>query len=143
MADRREKPREKAWSIPLYTSRQVAAIQALNTGTADADQQKRALEWILRQACEYGAGYEPYRSDADGGERETSFALGRQFVARQILRLATMPPDMIHALRTTEDRDEHRRSRSDNRDPDKRRAGGAGRVSDGISGADPGDDAGA
>lgn len=57
------------------------ALRALHTGTASADQQQRAMRWILQTACEVG-GMPWHQTD-----RETAFALGRLFVGKQIGRL--------------------------------------------------------
>ena len=59
------------------------ALRALQAGTATADQQQRALRWILVNACDT-AGQPYWPSD-----RDTAFALGRLFVGKQIGRLLT------------------------------------------------------
>jgi hypothetical protein len=59
----------------------VASIQALHAGTATAQQQKTALQWIVREAG--GKAYFPYHTDP----RDTAFALGRYFVADCIVGL--------------------------------------------------------
>lgn len=64
-----------------YAWADAAALQALAAGTANDGQQKRALDWILRGACALPSwAYSP-------DERETSVALGRQFVGQQIMGL--------------------------------------------------------
>lgn len=62
-----------------FSSSDAAALQALGAGTANDGQQKRALDWILKNAC--GLPIWAYRAD----ERETYVALGRQFVGQQIM----------------------------------------------------------
>lgn len=57
------------------------AIRALRDGTANEAQQKLALEWIVGDAC--NKRHFPYHNN----ERDTSFALGRLFVAEQITGL--------------------------------------------------------
>lgn len=80
-----------------YEQADVYALQALNAGTADPSQQARALRWIIERACET---YEvSYRSDRDGGDRETAFAEGRRFVGLQVVKLLNMPPDLAAKLR--------------------------------------------
>lgn len=64
---------------------EVGAVRALFEGKADAEQQKKALAWILEKAC--GLKDWAYRP---GDERETCIALGRQFVGHQIVKIATM-----------------------------------------------------
>jgi len=55
------------------------AIQALFRGEADGEQQKIAVDWIVKRAC--GIGDWPYRES----QRETDLMLGRQFVGQQII----------------------------------------------------------
>lgn len=59
----------------------AVAIQALMAGVADELEQKRGMKWILEQAC--GLPVWGYRESA----RETDIALGRHFVAQQVLGL--------------------------------------------------------
>jgi hypothetical protein len=59
------------------------AIKALATGTANAGQQKRALDWIITKAC--GTYDMSFRPGADG-ERETAFAEGKRHVGLQIVK---------------------------------------------------------
>lgn len=80
-----------------FTSSDVAAMQALRSGTANDGQQKHALKWILDSAC--GLPLWPYRPD----QRETDIALGRQFVGQQIVGLLSIN---ISALRQREERGE-------------------------------------
>lgn len=80
-----------------YSPEDVSAIKALSTGTANEGQQKRALDWIIRSA---GGAYElSYRSDADGGSRETDFAEGRRFVGLQIVKMVNMSGAVLDTLR--------------------------------------------
>lgn len=63
----------------------AAAIQALAAGTANADQQRRALNWIINFAA---ATYDmSFRPDSLGGDRATAFAEGRRFVGNSIILL--------------------------------------------------------
>ena len=72
------------WKPPHVEPADAAAIQALAKGTASADQQRRALDWIVLQAARtYDLAYRP---GAVEGERDTNFALGRQFVGQQIVK---------------------------------------------------------
>lgn len=61
----------------------ASAIKALHDGTADAQQQKRALDWILKKAC--GLPEWAYQPGPD--DRDTNVALGRQFVGHLIMKL--------------------------------------------------------
>ena len=79
----------------------AAAIQALTRGDADPEQQKRALNWILRQACMLPEwAYQPGASD-----RDTNIALGRQFVGHQIVKLQHVDMQMVR--RTEPNADTH------------------------------------
>lgn len=73
------------WKPPHYEIADVNALKALQAGTANPDQQKRALAWIIHHAA---ALYEePYRPGGQDGERDTVLALGRAFAGRQIVKL--------------------------------------------------------
>lgn len=68
----------------------VVALQALMLGTADKDQQKRALNFIINQVCKtYDLPYRP------GDTHATSFALGRAFAGQQIVHLLKLPANKI------------------------------------------------
>lgn len=91
------KPRDPAWLPVPYEPADIEALQALSRGECPAHLQKRALDWIIRTAA---GTYEPaFRSDADGGERETAFALGRAYVGQQIVKLVNLPPQVKEAMR--------------------------------------------
>lgn len=78
--------------------REAIAMQAFAQGKADEVQQKIAWEWIVTGAC--GVGIWPYRET----ERETLLALGRQFVAQQLIGIAKVN---ISALKRREEIGEH------------------------------------
>ncbi len=61
------------------------AVRALFEGTATADQQKMALEWIIFRAC--GTGEDPFTLGGEDGRRTTDFIAARQWAGRQIARL--------------------------------------------------------
>lgn len=61
----------------------ASAIKALHAGTADAQQQKRAVDWLLKKACALPEWpYQPGMND-----RDTNVALGRQFVGHMFMKL--------------------------------------------------------
>lgn len=71
-----------AFMPPDWEFADAKALKSLYNGTADADQQKRALNWIINAAA---ATYDqPFRPGRDG---QTEFACGRQFVGQQIVKL--------------------------------------------------------
>ncbi len=99
------KPRTPAWVPVGYSTADVTAIQALAQGVANEGQQKRALDWIIRSAA--GAYELSFRSDADGGARETDFAEGRRFVGLQVVKLANMSGAALDILRKQEKETPH------------------------------------
>lgn len=70
----------------------ASALQAVASGDANEQQQKRALNWIVYKACRFNdLSFRP------GAEDETAFAEGLRFAALQINALLTAN------LRTLED----------------------------------------
>lgn len=59
----------------------AAAFKALHAGEASPHQQQLALEWLVREAC--GKAHFPYHAT----DRDTVFALGRQFVGDLVVGL--------------------------------------------------------
>ena len=83
--DRQALAEHAPWKPPHVETADAAALQALAKGTASADQQRRALDWIVLQAARtYDLAYRPGAAE---GERDTNFALGRQFVGMQIVKV--------------------------------------------------------
>jgi hypothetical protein len=74
---------------PEYVKADVVALQALAHGTANADQQQRALNWMVNNAA---ATYEfTYRQN----DRDHAFADGRRFVGQQIIKLLKLKVGML------------------------------------------------
>ena len=69
------------------------AIVAVAQGVASEHQQKTAIEAIMVDIC--GVHDISYRSDELGGERDTSFAEGKRFVASQILSLIKRQGELL------------------------------------------------
>jgi hypothetical protein len=82
-ADRQVLADHAPWKPPPYEDADAGALQALARGTATAEQQKRALDWIVTKAA--GSYDWPYRPGLD--DRDTNVALGRMFVGQQIVKL--------------------------------------------------------
>lgn len=80
------------WVTPAYELADATAIKALAAGTADIEQQKRALAWIINKgAGTYDMSYRPGYE----GQRDTDFALGRAFVGQQIVKLINVPLSLM------------------------------------------------
>lgn len=70
------------WKPAPYTPAQAAAIQALLTGAASPQQQKVAIDFIVRDLCRtYDLSYRP----GEAGRRDTDFAEGRRAVGLQLV----------------------------------------------------------
>jgi hypothetical protein len=67
------------------------AIRALATGSASAEQQRQALDWIINAVCR--TYDEPFRP-GDDGRRETDYALGMAHVGRQLVKHANGVPGL-------------------------------------------------
>ncbi len=81
---RKDKLTHEAWKPADWDLADASAVQALARGDASADQQKRALKWIIEGACStYDLSYRP----GDEGRRDTDFAEGRRFVGLSIVKL--------------------------------------------------------
>jgi hypothetical protein len=75
-------------------------VRAVAQGNASEREQQIAMDWIVQQAA--GTYELSYRSDADGGERETAMAEGRRFVGLQIVKLVNMSGALVDALEKRE-----------------------------------------
>ncbi len=70
-----------------YEIADVSAIQALMRGNANEQQQKRAIDWIIRSAADT---YELTFIDHDEGGRASAFAAGKAFVGQQIVKISKL-----------------------------------------------------
>jgi len=88
-----QKPNASApWMPVKYRKADVSALQAMRRGEANADQQTRAMEFILNTVCDRnGMSFRP----GPDGDRETAFAEGRRFVGNQIVKLTNIPLSKI------------------------------------------------
>lgn len=77
------------------------ALQAVASGTASEEQQKRAIATVMHIS---GVADMAWLPEEHGGERDTAFAAGKQFVGHQIRKLVSHPLDVL-----TGERQEKRR----------------------------------
>lgn len=96
----RRAARPPVWLPVAYSHATVMAAQALARGDATAGQQQAFLRWLVETAA--GAYEMSYRSDADGGDRETAFAEGRRHVGLSVVKMVEMPAALADALRQKE-----------------------------------------
>lgn len=93
MATAKQKNEEHAsWKPAKYTDADVHAMQALAKGSASADQQKRALRWIIEDAA---GTYDMHYRPGPEGARDTDFALGRCFVGQQVVKLMKLKVGLL------------------------------------------------
>lgn len=76
------------WMPPPYDNSDIVAFRALREGRADGYQQMRAMEWIVFASGTYE---NPFRPGGADGDRATNFAMGKQFVGQQIVKLMNLP----------------------------------------------------
>lgn len=82
---RQPAPLFEPWRPPTTTDvTHVAALKALQAGTATAEQQQRALDFILRDVCGY---YDEQFCPGEDGRRSTDYALGKRRVATYLVSL--------------------------------------------------------
>lgn len=86
---------------PDFDVRDAYAIKALFSGTADADQQTRAVRWIL--SCASNMDDLSYRPGPDGA-RDTAFAEGKRFVGIQLYKLAHLSSEYLESRKNADRR---------------------------------------
>lgn len=99
MAEEQPKPRRRPppmaevleefapWKPPPWEPHIATAFQALMRGDCPAHLQIAAMQWLTNNLCgTYDLAYRP----GPHGERDTTFALGKQFVGQQIAKLVNM-----------------------------------------------------
>jgi len=73
------------WKPAPYEIADAAAFQALQRGEASAEQQRRALRWLINECCgTYDLSYRPGGPD---GARDTDMAEGKRWVGLQVVKL--------------------------------------------------------
>lgn len=83
-------PIRRAWDPSPWAPADAGALKALMRGDAPPHLQQRAVQFIVYQLC---GTYEPaFRPGGADAERETQFALGKQFVGQQIVGLLKVKP---------------------------------------------------
>lgn len=76
------KPTREPWHPAPWDNGDAVAIQALERGEATADQQKRALAWIINAAAM------TYDETFVAGQQDvTAFLAGRRSVGTQVVKL--------------------------------------------------------
>jgi predicted YcjX-like family ATPase len=71
-------------TLAIVSKAQATAIRAIQEGVANAEQQKLALDWIIRAACRT---YEP--SYCNERTHDAAFIEGQRFAGNQIIAILT------------------------------------------------------
>jgi hypothetical protein len=77
--------KQQPWHPAPYDDDVVRSIQSLATGTANENQQKTAIKWIVEQAA--GTYDATYFADS---EANTAFAEGKRHVGLQVVKLTKL-----------------------------------------------------
>lgn len=83
-----EKERQRPWYPKPYGLADAAAIKGVAAGTASADQQQRAMWFIIQILC--GTYDMSYRPGGEEGRRDTDYAEGARNVGSQIVKLVNI-----------------------------------------------------
>ena len=73
-----------------YDDADVFAVQALFNGRASEEQQKRAFNWIVEQACKVRDL--PWVAGGLEAQRATDFSCGRKYAGHQVLKMLELRP---------------------------------------------------
>lgn len=93
-----KKPEASPWMPPDWKPVDISAFQALARGDATADQQKRALDYIIINiAGTYDLSYRP------SSDRDTAFAEGKRFVGLQIVKAVNLNLAAIRQAKSTQE----------------------------------------
>lgn len=80
-------PKNPAFFLCAWEVADISAVQALERGDASPEQQKRALNWIIRSAAAtYDNTFFPGQPDA------SAFSAGRRFVGLELVKLLHLNP---------------------------------------------------
>lgn len=73
--------KREPWHPAEWEPADAKSLQALATGAAEPEQQKRALDWIIKAAMTYDETFVPGQADV------SNFLAGRRNVGTQIVKL--------------------------------------------------------
>jgi hypothetical protein len=86
---------ERPWQMPRIADADIFALQAVASGEANAAQQQRAYDYVVRILCETDrmTFWLNESLGAEDGRRATDFAEGKRWVGLQLRRIEKMRPD--------------------------------------------------
>lgn len=82
---------EWPWKLPIVNDSEIFALQALERGTANAEQQKRAIACIELKIC--ASHRMSFYPGAEDGRRASDFAEGKRWVGVQLRRFLKLRPE--------------------------------------------------
>jgi len=82
---------DRPWQMPRIADADIFALQAVAAGEANAAQQQRAWDCVVRILCE--TDRMTFWPGAEDGRRATDFAEGKRWVGLQLRRIEKMRPD--------------------------------------------------
>ncbi len=82
---------DRPWQMPRIADADIFALQAVASGEANAAQQQRAYDYVVRTLCE--TDRMTFWPGADDGRRATDFAEGKRWVGLQLRRIEKMRPE--------------------------------------------------
>ena len=82
---------DRPWQMPRIADADIFALQAVASGEANAAQQQRAWDCVVRILCE--TDRMTFWPGAEDGRRATDFAEGKRWVGLQLRRIEKMRPD--------------------------------------------------
>lgn len=95
----------KSWLPVEYSAADVELVQALNGGVANADQQRRALAFIVGTMCRtYEPSFDPESA------RNTDHAEGRRWVGLQLVKMTKLSLGDLRAREAQQERKSHERN---------------------------------
>jgi hypothetical protein len=92
-------PRRDPLERPDYVEADLYALRAVSRGDATPDQQRRAMDFLIKAVC--GTYDMPYRP---GDPHDTAFACGKQWVGQAIVWFLNSAPTKLNAGAPTGDR---------------------------------------
>jgi hypothetical protein len=81
----------RPWQMQRIADADIFALQAVAAGEANAAQQRRAFDCVVRILCE--TDRMTFWPGTEDGRRATDFAEGKRWVGLQLRRIEKMRPD--------------------------------------------------
>lgn len=100
---RRSTVPQPPWLPAPFDLADAHAVRAVTAGVADADQQRRAMKWIIERCAA------TYQDTHFPTGRDTTFANGRRFVGLRLVTIINLPAEALAKIAETRDVTDHDR----------------------------------